>query len=89
VVRNQCSVPITEIHVMAVGSTALGPNLIATGVTLAPGASLSVNVPCGQYDALLIDQAGEQLTLHNVDLCAGNADWNIASNACLFVHANP
>ena len=88
VVRNQCTVPITEIHVAAVGSTAFGPNLISA-TALAPGASLTVNVACDQYDVLLIDQAGEQLTLHNVNLCASNADFILASNACLFVHTDP
>jgi hypothetical protein len=88
VVRNQCTVPITEIHVAAVGSTAFGPNLISA-TALAPGASLTVNVSCDQYDVLLIDQAGEQLTLHNVNLCARNADFILASNACLFVHTDP
>lgn len=88
VVRNQCTVPITEIHVAAVGTTAWGANLISA-TALAPGASLTVNVPCDQYDVLLIDQAGEQLTLHNVNLCASNADWILSSNACLFVHKDP
>jgi hypothetical protein len=88
VVRNQCTVPITEIHVTTVGSTAWGPNLIS-GTALAPGESLTVNVACDQYDALLIDQAGEQLTIHNVNLCSSTADWVLSSNACLFVHKDP
>jgi hypothetical protein len=88
VVRSQCTVPITEIHVTAVGSTAFGPNLIS-GAALAPGASVTVNVACDQYDVLLIDQAGEQLTVHNVNLCASKADWVLGSDACLFTHKAP
>ena len=88
VVMNQCTVPITEIHVTAVGSTAWGPNLISA-TALAPGASLTVNVACDQYDVLLVDQAGDQLTLHNVNLCSSNANWILSSNACLFVHKDP
>ena len=29
-----------------------------------------------------IDQAGDQCTLHNVDLCANNADWIIRNDTC-------
>ena len=80
-VQNQSGVAITEIHVTSVGSTTWGPNLIS-GTTLAPGASLTVAVSCDQYDALLIDQAGDQCTLHNVDLCFNNADWIIRNDTC-------
>ncbi len=80
-VQNQSDFAITEIHVTSVGSTTWGPNLIS-GNVLAPGASLTVAVTCDHYDALLIDEAGEQCTLHNVDLCSNNADWIIQNNTC-------
>ena len=80
-VQNQSSFAITEIHVTAVGSTSWGPNLIS-GTVLASGSSLTVSVACDQYDALLIDEAGQQCTLHNVDLCFSNADWIIRNDTC-------
>jgi hypothetical protein len=80
-VRNQSDFAITEIHVTSVGSTTLGPNLIA-GTVLAPGQSLTVAVSCAQYDALLIDEAGEQCTIHDVDLCFSTADWIISNSTC-------
>jgi hypothetical protein len=80
-VQNQSGVAITEIHVTSVGSTTFGPNLIS-GTTLAPGESLTIAVSCDKYDALLIDQAGDQCTLHNVDLCSNNADWIIGNDTC-------
>jgi hypothetical protein len=88
-VQNQCSVAITEIHVTSVGSTTWGPNLIS-GTTLAPGNSLTVSVACDQYDALLIDEAGDQCTVHNVDLCFSNADWIIRNDTCsAFTNKDP
>lgn len=87
-VHNQSSVAITEIHVAAVGNTNFGANLISNTV-LAPGASLSVTVACGQYDALLIDQAGQQCTLHNVSLCFSSADWIITNNTCAAFTTTP
>jgi hypothetical protein len=80
-VQNQSSVAIVEIHVTSVGSTTWGPNLIS-GTALAPGNSLTVSVACDQYDALLIDEAGEQCNIHNVDLCFSNADWIIRNDTC-------
>ena len=88
-VQNQSSVAITEIHVTSVGSTTWGANLIS-GTVLAPGESLTVAVSCDQYDALLIDEAGEQCTIHNVDLCFSHADWIIRDDTCsAFTHKAP
>ena len=80
-VQNQSDFAITEIHVTSVGSTAWGANLIS-GTILAPGESLTVAVRCDQYDALVIDEAGEQCIIHNVDLCFNNADWIIHNDTC-------
>jgi hypothetical protein len=88
-VQNQSGFAITEIHVTAVGSTTWGPNLIS-GTVLAAGSSLTVSVACDQYDALLIDEAGEQCTLHNVDLCFSSADWIIRNDTCAaFTNKSP
>jgi hypothetical protein len=88
-VQNQSDVAITEIHVASVGSTTWGPNLIS-GTTLASGNSLTVAVACDQYDALLIDEAGDQCTIHNVDLCSSNADWIIRNDTCsAFTNKSP
>lgn len=80
-VENQSGFAITEIHVAPVGSTTWGPNLIST--TLTPGATLTVTFTCGTFDVLAIDQAGQQCTLHDVDLCANNADFVIGSATCV------
>lgn len=80
-VRNQSDFAITEIHVTSVGSVTWGPNLIS-GDILAPGESLTVDVSCDQYDALLVDESGAQCTIHNVDLCFNTADWIIRNDTC-------
>jgi hypothetical protein len=87
-VQNQSSFAITEIHVTSVGSTTWGPNLIS-GTILAPDASLTVAVSCDQYDALLIDQAGAQCIIHNVDLCFSTADWIIKNDTCSAFTSKP
>jgi hypothetical protein len=88
-VENQSRFAVKEVHVAAVGSTTWGTNLVS-GAVLVAGGSATLAVTCGHYDVLLIDAAGEQCTLHDVDLCANNADWLIASTACpTFTNQDP
>jgi hypothetical protein len=87
-VQNQSSVAITEIHVASVGSTTWGPNLIS-GTTLDPDQSLTIAVSCDHYDALLIDEAGAQCIIHDVDLCFSTADWIIKHDTCSAFTTDP
>src|SRR5689334_13255666 len=80
-VQHNSDFAIVEIHVAPVGTTTWGPNLIA-GDTLSPGESLSVDVSCGTYDALLVDESGVDCQLQSVDLCFSRADWVIRNNTC-------
>jgi hypothetical protein len=80
-VRNDSDFAITEIRVTSVGSSTWGPNLIS-GDILAPGESLTVDVSCDSYDALLTDESGAQCTIHDVDLCFNTADWIIQNDTC-------
>ena len=80
-VHNTSSFSIVEIHVTSVGSTTWGPNLIA-GTTLVPGDSLAIDVSCGTYDALLVDEQGVDCQVHDIELCGNHADWVIDNNTC-------
>ena len=80
-VHNQSDFAITEIRVTSVGSSTWGPNLIS-GDVLLPGESLTVDVNCDLYDALLVDETGVQCTVHDIDLCFNTADWVINNNTC-------
>lgn len=80
-VHNNSDFDIVEIHVTSVGSTTWGPNLIG-GDVLHPGESLEIDVDCGFYDVLLIDSAGVDCELHDLDLCFTEADWVIENETC-------
>jgi hypothetical protein len=80
-VQNSSDFAIVEIHVTSVGSTTWGPNLIS-GDTLSPGETLTVDVSCGTYDALLVDESGVDCQLMSVDLCLNDAAWVIRNNTC-------
>jgi hypothetical protein len=80
-VQNSSDFSIVEIRVTSVGSTTWGPNLLG-GDILAPGEMLTIDVTCGTYDALLVDESGVDCQLHSVDLCFGDASWVIRNNTC-------
>lgn len=79
-VQNNSDFSIVEIRVTSVGSTSWGPNLL--GSDLLPGETLSIDVTCDTYDALLVDESGVDCQLHSVDLCFNNAAWVINNNTC-------
>jgi len=80
-VRNNSDFVITQIHVTQVGSTDWGPNLLS-GDGLFPDETLTIDVSCDTYDALLIDQDGVQCQIHRLSLCFSTADWVIENNTC-------
>ena len=80
-VQNNSDFAIVEIHVTSVGSSTWGPNLIS-GDTLNPGETLTVDVSCGTYDALLVDESGVDCQLMSDDLCLNNAACVIHNNPC-------
>lgn len=79
-VRNDSDFWIVEIHVTPVGSSTWGPNLLSSD--LAPGETFVLGIDCGTYDARLVDEAGVDCELHDLDLCLNDADWIIRNNTC-------
>ncbi|MCX5747679.1 MAG: hypothetical protein NT062_34880 [Proteobacteria bacterium] len=79
-VTNSSDFTIEEIYVTDVGSTTWGPNLLSAA--LLPGDALTINVDCGTYDALLVDEANVQCEVHHLDLCYSTADWDIRNTTC-------
>lgn len=83
VVKNPCTVPISEIHVAAVGTENWQANLISA--TVSPSASGTIAVACGHYAVELVGQVGQvthKVTVDDVYLCAGKADLTIDSATC-------
>jgi hypothetical protein len=80
-VHNNSDFVITQIHVTSVGSLDWGPNLLS-GDALFPDESLTIDVNCDTYDALLIDEDGVECQIHRIDLCFSTADWVIENNTC-------
>lgn len=80
-VDNQSDFVITEIYLTDVGSSSWGPNLLA-GDQLNPDETLHLNVDCGTYDAMLVDETNVSCEVDNLDLCLNDALWVIQNNTC-------
>ncbi len=80
-VDNESDFVITDIYLTSTSSSDFGPNLIE-GDQLNPGETLKINVSCGTYDAMIVDETGVTCNLDAIDLCADNATWVIGNDTC-------
>jgi hypothetical protein len=86
-VRNNSDFEIQQLYLTDVNSSNWGPNLLS-GAPLVPAESITLGVDCGFYDARLVDEAGVECTLHDLDLCLDNATWILTNSTCdAFSHA--
>lgn len=80
-VDNNSSYTIDEIYLTDSGSSSWGSDELR-GDSLFPGESLRLDVSCGYYDALLVDETGVQCEVYDLDLCLNDAVWVINNNTC-------
>jgi hypothetical protein len=85
-VINNSDFVIEEIYLTDVDARGWGANLLG-GDVLFPGEDLILDVDCGFYDALLIDEDGVECELESIDLCLNDATWNIYNNTCVAFEA--
>lgn len=74
-VVNSTDFAIAGLYLSAMSTGEWGANLL-TGA-LGPGEELELDVACGRYDALIVDEDGLACELPRVDLCRGDARWSI------------
>ena len=80
-VVNSSDVTIEELYVTDIGSPTWGPNLLGN-VPLLPDETITINVQCGTYDSLLVDETGADCQLSSIRLCADDATWVITNSTC-------
>ncbi len=81
VIDNQSDFVIEEVYLTSVGHASWGPNRLG-GDVLFPDETLTLGVNCGTYDALLVDEAGVDCEIDNLDLCLNDAVWVIRNTTC-------
>ena len=80
VVSNRSAFEIDEIYVTQIENPSWGPNLLYT--TLAPGETINVDICCGTYDTLVVDETGAECEVPSVELCFEKDDWVIGNESC-------
>jgi hypothetical protein len=75
-VHNHSSYVLTEVHLAEVDDRNWGPNLLP-GV-LYPGEDLViVDIECGDYDVLVVDETDVECVLADLTLCFDDESWVI------------
>jgi hypothetical protein len=80
-VSNDSDFEIHEMYVTPVSSSSWGRDLLGSDI-LFPGDTMYLEIDCGTYDAMLIDETGAVCEVLNLDLCFDDADWVIRNNSC-------
>jgi hypothetical protein len=75
-VHNHSSYVLTEVHLAEVDDPTWGPNLLPD--VLYPGEDLViVDIECGDYDVLVVDEYDVECVLAGLTLCFDDESWTI------------
>lgn len=75
-IDNDSRYDIYEVYISETRDGRWGPDLLGGGV-LRPRDSITVDVDCGFYDALIVDEGGYECELVGVEVCEANTVWVI------------
>jgi hypothetical protein len=86
-IQNRSDFVILEVHIAQINDPTWGPNLLPE--VLFPGDELEIeDIPCGDYDVLVIDEHGVNCELTNARLCfETEIEWvidNVTLAVCAF-----
>jgi len=77
-IHNRSDFVLTEVRITEVDNPNWGPNLLRD--VLYPGEDLViVDIDCGYYDALVVDETGTECELDDLDLCFDDQGWVITN----------
>ncbi len=80
VVSNRSDFEIYELYITQVENPSWGENQL--DAPLQPGDAISLDVCCGVFDTLLIDETGAACEALDVELCFEKDDWVIRNTTC-------
>jgi len=74
---------VGKLYLSPVDDDEWGPDQLEEDV-LEPGDTLTLtDVPCDDWDIMIIDDDGDECILEEVDLCADEATWTITNEELL------
>lgn len=84
---NRSSWDIYEIYLSPVEDDEWGDDLLEDDVLVSGDSVLIYDIPCGDYDILLVDEDADECILEGVGLCGDSEEWVIRDRqllACQF-----
>lgn len=79
-IDNDSSFVFYDIYVTPIDAFSWGPDLLGNDV-LFPGERLTVEVGCDYYDAMIVDEFGNECEILSLDLCGESAVWRVTNSA--------
>jgi len=75
-IENQSHWAITELFLAPLDGSGWGEAQLGANDRIGSGRSLEIGgIDCDSYDMLLVDEAGDECIIENVDLCVAEAKW--------------
>jgi hypothetical protein len=78
-IDNDSSFDFYEIYVTPIDALSWGPDLLDNDV-LFPGENLTVEVGCDLYDAMVVDEFGNECIVESLDLCDVDVIWRVTDS---------
>jgi hypothetical protein len=78
-IDNDSSFDFYDIYVTPINAPSWGPDLLDRDV-LFPGESLTLEVGCDFYDAMVVDEFGNECVIESLDLCNDSAIWRVTDD---------
>jgi hypothetical protein len=78
-IDNDSSFDFYEIYVTPIDALSWGPDLLDRDV-LFPGESLTIEVGCDFYDAMVVDEFGNECIVESLDLCDDSLIWSVTNS---------
>jgi hypothetical protein len=79
-IDNDSSFVFYDIYVTPIDAFSWGPDLLGSDV-LFPDESLTIEVGCDYYDAMVVDEYGNECVIESLDLCGESAVWRVTNSA--------
>lgn len=79
-ISNRSDYAIEELYVTQIENPSWGPNLLDEPIEA--GDTLVLDICCGTYDTLVVDETGSLCEVPYVDICFEDADWVIRNTRC-------
>jgi hypothetical protein len=75
-IENDSDFVLTEVQIAAIDDPTWSGNLLSD--VLFPGESLTVvDIDCGTYDVMVVDETGVECVLTDLDLCFTDGVWSV------------